>query len=184
MGTRQCEAKNEILRSTTSNQAYLVLSNCVYGFLSPDMATSCWRSGFWWDDLPNRSVLVDLGGGIGAQSILVAEAYPHVHMHVVVEDLDRTQVVSTTVSLPPFLSVRPSCSVAVVGMVPLTTSLVCGGPRRLKVNTQNSSSRTSYPGARATSSTPDPPRARTRRRARSVPPVHVARHARLEGPRL
>ena len=42
-------------------------------------------------------MLVDVGGGIGAQSILVAQAHPHVH--VVVED--REQVVSTAVSVRP-----------------------------------------------------------------------------------
>ena len=44
-------------------------------------------------------MLVDVGGGIGSQSILVAEAHPHIH--VVVED--REQVVSTA------RSVRLSC---------------------------------------------------------------------------
>ncbi|KAI1787799.1 S-adenosyl-L-methionine-dependent methyltransferase [Ganoderma leucocontextum] len=63
-GTRQSEIKNQILQ------------------------------GFPWEELPQGSVLVDVGGGIGAQSILVAEAYPHIH--VVVED--REQVVSTAVS--------------------------------------------------------------------------------------
>ncbi|KAI1787794.1 S-adenosyl-L-methionine-dependent methyltransferase [Ganoderma leucocontextum] len=63
-GTRQWEIKNQILR------------------------------GFSWEDLPKGSVLIDVGGGIGAQSILVAQAHPHVH--VVVED--REQVVSTAVS--------------------------------------------------------------------------------------
>ena len=40
-------------------------------------------------------MLVDVGGGIGSQSILVAEAHPHIH--VVVED--REQVVSTARSV-------------------------------------------------------------------------------------
>ena len=49
-------------------------------------------------------MLVDVGGGIGAQSILVAEAHPHIH--VVVED--REQVVSTakSVRVALFLSER------------------------------------------------------------------------------
>lgn len=50
--------------------------------------------GFSWEDLPHGSVLVDVGGGIGATSIIVAEAHPH--LRVVVED--RAQVVSTAVS--------------------------------------------------------------------------------------
>ncbi|PIL29528.1 hypothetical protein GSI_08336 [Ganoderma sinense ZZ0214-1] len=49
---------------------------------------------FSWEDLSPGSVLVDVGGGIGSQSILVAEAHPHIH--VVVED--RAQVVSTALS--------------------------------------------------------------------------------------
>ncbi|KAM5545248.1 hypothetical protein V8D89_001359 [Ganoderma adspersum] len=60
VGTRQCETKHEVLQ------------------------------GFSWEALPQGSVLVDVGGGIGSQSILVAEAHPHIH--VVVED--REQVVS------------------------------------------------------------------------------------------
>ncbi|EJF57429.1 S-adenosyl-L-methionine-dependent methyltransferase [Dichomitus squalens LYAD-421 SS1] len=63
-GTRQWEIKNQILQ------------------------------GFSWEDLPQGSVLIDVGGGIGAQSILVAQAHPHIH--VVVED--REQVVSTAQS--------------------------------------------------------------------------------------
>ncbi|KAI0762979.1 S-adenosyl-L-methionine-dependent methyltransferase [Fomes fomentarius] len=50
--------------------------------------------GFSWEDLPHGSVLVDVGGGIGATSIIVAEAHPH--LRVVVED--RARVVSTAVS--------------------------------------------------------------------------------------
>ncbi|RPD58012.1 S-adenosyl-L-methionine-dependent methyltransferase [Lentinus tigrinus ALCF2SS1-7] len=50
--------------------------------------------GFSWEDLPEGSVLIDVGGGIGATSIIVAEAHPH--LRVVVED--REQVVSTAVS--------------------------------------------------------------------------------------
>ncbi|PIL29530.1 hypothetical protein GSI_08338 [Ganoderma sinense ZZ0214-1] len=60
VGTRQCESKDEILR------------------------------GFSWEDLPRGSVLVDVGGGIGAQAVVVANAHPHIR--VVVED--RAQVVA------------------------------------------------------------------------------------------
>ena len=42
-------------------------------------------------------MLVDVGGGIGAQSILVAQAHPHIR--VVVED--REQVVATAASVRP-----------------------------------------------------------------------------------
>ncbi|KAM5545249.1 hypothetical protein V8D89_001360 [Ganoderma adspersum] len=64
VGTRQCETENEILQ------------------------------GFAWDALPQGAVLVDVGGGIGSQSILIAQAHPHIH--VVVED--REQVISTAAS--------------------------------------------------------------------------------------
>ena len=47
--------------------------------------------GFLWEQLPQGSILVDVGGGIGGHSIKVADAYPHIC--VVVED--REQVVST-----------------------------------------------------------------------------------------
>lgn len=53
------------------------------------------RAGFSWDELPQGSVLVDVGSGIGSQSILVAQAHPHIH--VVVED--REQVVSAAGSV-------------------------------------------------------------------------------------
>ncbi|RPD57857.1 S-adenosyl-L-methionine-dependent methyltransferase [Lentinus tigrinus ALCF2SS1-7] len=50
--------------------------------------------GFDWENLPEGSVLIDVGGGIGGTSIIVAEAHPH--LRVVVED--REPVVSTAVS--------------------------------------------------------------------------------------
>ena len=70
------------------------------------MPTGSHSAGFSWDALPEGSVLVDVGGGIGAQSIIVAEAHPH--MRVVVED--RVQVVSTakSVRLPSFIYFPPS----------------------------------------------------------------------------
>lgn len=52
-------------------------------------------AGFTWEDLPQGSVLVDVGGGIGATTIIVAEAHPH--LRVVVED--RAQVASTAISV-------------------------------------------------------------------------------------
>ncbi|PIL29529.1 hypothetical protein GSI_08337 [Ganoderma sinense ZZ0214-1] len=64
VGSRQFEAKDQILQ------------------------------GFSWADLPQDSVLVDVGGGIGSQSILVAQAHPHIH--VVVED--REHVVASAAS--------------------------------------------------------------------------------------
>ncbi|KAI0628454.1 S-adenosyl-L-methionine-dependent methyltransferase [Trametes polyzona] len=45
--------------------------------------------GFPWSELPQDSVLVDVGGGIGSASLTVAQA--HAHVNVVVED--RPQVV-------------------------------------------------------------------------------------------
>ena len=58
---------------------------------------------FSWDKLPEGSVLVDVGGGIGSASILVAERHPHIR--AVVED--RVQVISTakavSVSLLPLV---------------------------------------------------------------------------------
>ena len=56
--------------------------------------TACYV-GFPWEGLPHDSVLVDVGGGIGSQSILVAEAHPHIR--VVVEDRER--VASTAASV-------------------------------------------------------------------------------------
>ena len=61
----------------------------------PILTQTAGRAGFPWEDLSHDSVLVDVGGGIGSQSILVAEAYPHIH--VVVED--REQVASTASSV-------------------------------------------------------------------------------------
>ncbi|PIL29532.1 hypothetical protein GSI_08340 [Ganoderma sinense ZZ0214-1] len=50
--------------------------------------------GFSWEELPQGAVLVDVGGGIGSQAMLVAQTHPHIH--AVVED--REQVVSTAAS--------------------------------------------------------------------------------------
>ncbi|PIL29533.1 hypothetical protein GSI_08341 [Ganoderma sinense ZZ0214-1] len=63
-GTRQFETKDEILRA------------------------------FPWDTLPQGAVLMDVGGGIGAQTIVIADSQPHIR--VVVEDTE--QVVSTAIS--------------------------------------------------------------------------------------
>ncbi|KAI0741806.1 hypothetical protein C8Q80DRAFT_159135 [Daedaleopsis nitida] len=52
---------------------------------------------FNWKDLPQGSVLVDVGGGIGVTAIAVANAHPH--MRVVVEDLP--QVVTITQAVRP-----------------------------------------------------------------------------------
>ena len=57
---------------------------------------------FSWDVLPEGSVLVDVGGGIGATSIIVAENHPHIH--VIVED--REQVVSTAREVRFFLTLH------------------------------------------------------------------------------
>ena len=57
---------------------------------------------FSWDALPEGSVLVDIGGGIGATSIIVAENHPHIR--VIVED--REQVISTAREVRFFLSLR------------------------------------------------------------------------------
>ena len=60
------------------------------------MITKCSRrfisrvTGFSWEALPEGSVLVDVGGGIGSHSLIVAEHYPH--LRIIVED--REQVVS------------------------------------------------------------------------------------------
>ena len=87
-GTRQCEAENEILRGTSESRVPPCLR---------DTLMSTLYIGFSWEDLPQGSVLVDVGGGIGAQAVVVADA--HSHIHVVVED--RAQVISTAASVRP-----------------------------------------------------------------------------------
>ncbi len=83
-GTRQWDSKDGILKGTSLSMSRKV------------DASQCHSSiGFSWGDLPQGSVLVDIGGGIGATSITVAETHPH--LRVVVED--RAQVVSTAISV-------------------------------------------------------------------------------------
>ena len=67
--------------------------------------TAC-PTGFPWEDLPHESVLVDVGGGIGSQSILVAEAHPHIH--VVVEDREQVASTASSVRHPLHLTVSLS----------------------------------------------------------------------------
>ncbi len=103
VGTRQCETKNEILRGATLE---IRMSASTHARCTDiDAVPLLVHTGFPWEDLPRGSVLVDVGGGIGAQSILVAQA--HLHIHVVVED--REQVVSTAASVrPPHFSIYPA----------------------------------------------------------------------------
>ena len=41
--------------------------------------------GFPWADVPSDSVIVDVGGNIGAQTLVIAKAFPH--LSFVVQDL-------------------------------------------------------------------------------------------------
>ena len=91
VGTRQFETKDEILRGTFSGPVPTY---------DPLVLTQNRFIAFSWDELRQGAVVVDVGGGIGAQTIVVAEAYPDIR--VVVED--REQVVATA------RSVRPPCA--------------------------------------------------------------------------
>ena len=97
-GTRQCEAENEILRGMSESRVPPCLR---------DTPMSTLHIGFSWEDLPQGSVLVDVGGGIGAQAVVVADA--HSHIHVVVED--RAQVISTAASVRPLPIFRFSLTI-------------------------------------------------------------------------
>ena len=119
------------------------------------VVTSRMFTGFSWDTLPDGVVLVDVGGGIGSQSVLVAQAHPHIR--VVVED--REQVVATAADVRP-----PSFPLLCTLPLELT---VAGAPfvyvrrrsnsrRRGARNTRLSSPRGACRGARATSLRPGP----------------------------
>ena len=53
-----------------------------------------------WEDLPNRSVVVDVGGGIGSTSMLLANAFKH--LRFVVQDRDPVVEMGLEVGSPPF----------------------------------------------------------------------------------
>jgi tRNA1(Val) A37 N6-methylase TrmN6 len=38
--------------------------------------------GFKWTDLPDGSIIVDLGGGVGSTALIIAKAIPHVNLVV------------------------------------------------------------------------------------------------------
>lgn len=67
-------------------------------------------AGFPWDELPKDSVVVDIGGGIGSVSVVLAQAYPH--LKFVVED--RAPVVAIAREVSGSLQVRRSRSAYVV----------------------------------------------------------------------
>ena len=60
--------------------------------------------------------MIDVGGGIGAQTIMVAEAHPHIR--VVVED--RAQVVAAARSVRPSTFCHPSCALIYASSDPRT----------------------------------------------------------------
>lgn len=55
--------------------------------------------GFDWDALQSGSVIVDVGGGIGAQSMAVAQNYPH--LRIIVQDREQTVKDAVSVSINP-----------------------------------------------------------------------------------
>ena len=53
-----------------------------------------------WEDLPNRSVVVDVGGGIGSTSMLLANAFKH--LRFVIQDRDPVVEMGLAVCLLSF----------------------------------------------------------------------------------
>ncbi|KII89673.1 hypothetical protein PLICRDRAFT_560195 [Plicaturopsis crispa FD-325 SS-3] len=52
--------------------------------ITKNSATNAIVTGFDWKDLPEGSTVVDVGGGVGSQSLLLAKAFPH--LKLVIED--------------------------------------------------------------------------------------------------
>jgi tRNA1(Val) A37 N6-methylase TrmN6 len=55
------------------------------------------NTGFKWDSLPKDGVVVDVGGGAGASSLIIAKAVPHLKIVVqdraaVLEDAQRVSI--------------------------------------------------------------------------------------------
>jgi hypothetical protein len=62
-------------------------------------------AGYAWENLPQDSLVVDVGGGVGSQSLLLALHHPHLHFIV----QDRESVVGDAVevcSLDPTIIVK------------------------------------------------------------------------------
>ena len=55
------------------------------------------ETGFPWEDLPKDSVVVDVGGGIGSMSVMLAQAFPHLRFVV----QDRAGVVAIAPQVRP-----------------------------------------------------------------------------------
>ena len=60
-----------------------------------------WGSGLDWKSIKNGGVVVDVGGGIGSTTLILAKAFPH--LRYVVQDLDNVIIEAHKVSRPHFL---------------------------------------------------------------------------------
>ena len=72
------------LKNMSSPEAILEGSVILRGFCTPPHISNVEFSGYNWGQLTEGSVIVDVGGGIGAQSMLLALHHPH--LRFVVQD--------------------------------------------------------------------------------------------------
>lgn len=98
---------SEFGRAMTGARLWEVAENVIGGTVqcttlqgeSAERTYPMYHAAYPWNELPKDSVVVDVGGGVGSTSVVLANAYPH--LWFVVEDRKQVVDIAPSVSLSP-----------------------------------------------------------------------------------